>query len=232
MESVLVIDDDVELCALIREFLDPLGFKVEAIHDGYTGLERAKSCDASIIVLDVMLPSMNGLDVLREIRRVSSIPVLLLTARGADVDRILGLELGADDYLPKPFNARELVARIRAILRRSMGGDTMLPRLQIGDLEVDLGRRTATRSGRSITLTGVEFNLLTILVKNAGKVVSRDDLSREVLGRTTSPYDRSIDVHVSRVRKKLWADSRADDMIKTLRGVGYIYTLPARTETN
>ncbi|HEX8924502.1 MAG TPA: response regulator transcription factor [Terriglobales bacterium] len=230
MDSVLVIDDDVELCALIRDFLEPLGFKVDAIHDGYCGLERAKSCDASIIVLDVMLPRMNGLDVLRELRRVSSIPVLLLTARGADVDRILGLELGADDYLPKPFNARELVARIRAILRRSMGAESMLPRLQLGDLEVDLGRRTATRSGRKIGLTGVEFNLLTTLVKNAGKVVTRDDLSREVLGRTTSPYDRSIDVHVSRVRKKLCADSVADDMIKTRRGVGYVYTLPPPTE--
>jgi two-component system response regulator CpxR len=230
MDSVLVIDDDVELCALVREFLEPLGFKVEAIHDGYSGLERAKSCDASIIVLDVMLPRMNGLDVLRGIRRVSSIPVLLLTARGADVDRILGLELGADDYLPKPFNARELVARIRAILRRSMAGESMLPRLQVGDLEVDLGRRTATRCGRELGLTGVEFNLLTTLVKNAGKVVTRDDLSREVLGRTTSPYDRSIDVHVSRVRKKLATEAEVDDMIKTLRGVGYVYTLPPATE--
>jgi two-component system, OmpR family, response regulator CpxR len=189
-------------------------------------LERAKTSDASIIVLDVMLPRMNGLDVLREIRRVSSVPLLLLTARGADVDRILGLELGADDYMSKPFNARELVARIRAILRRSMGNESMLPRLQVGDLEVDLGRRTATRSGTNIVLTGVEFNLLTTLVKNAGKVVSRDDLSREVLGRTSSPYDRSIDVHVSRVRKKLCVEPGMDDMIKTLRGVGYVYTLP------
>lgn len=226
MDRVLVVDDDVELCGLIREYLEPQGFEVEAVHDGEAGLARAQTGDPNIVVLDIMMPKMNGLDVLRQLRTSSLIPVLLLTARGSDVDRILGLELGADDYLPKPFNARELSARLRAILRRMGNTPQNQPKVRVGDVELDFPRRTVTRSGHAIELTAVEFNMLACLMKAAGRVVTRDELSKEVLGRIPSPFDRSIDVHVSKVRKKLSTEIGLSDPIKTVRGVGYIYTLP------
>ena len=226
MDKVLVVDDDVELCGLIREYLEPQGFEVEVVHDGEAGLVRAKTGDPNIVVLDIMMPKMNGLDMLRQLRTSSVIPVLLLTARGSDVDRILGLELGADDYLPKPFNARELSARLRAILRRMGTAPQNLPRVKVGDVELDFPRRSVTRGGHSIDLTAVEFNMLACLLKAAGRVVTRDELSKEVLGRIPSPFDRSIDVHVSKVRKKLSTEIGLSDPIKTVRGVGYIYTLP------
>jgi DNA-binding response OmpR family regulator len=226
MDRVLVVDDDVELCGLIREYLEPQGFDVEVVHDGEAGLARAQTGDPNIVVLDIMMPKMNGLDMLRQLRTTSPIPVLLLTARGSDVDRILGLELGADDYLPKPFNARELSARLRAILRRMGAVPQNQPRVKVGDVELDFTRRTVTRSGHSIELTAVEFNMLACLMKAAGRVVTRDELSKEVLGRIPSPFDRSIDVHVSKVRKKLSTEIGLGDPIKTVRGVGYIYTLP------
>jgi two-component system response regulator CpxR len=226
VERILVIDDDVELCSLVSEYLRPEGFQVEAVHDGKVGLTRALSGDHLLVVLDVMLPGLNGFDVLRRIRDSSRIPVLLLTARGEDVDRIVGLEIGADDYLPKPFNPRELVARIRAILRRSSKArEQEVPEvIRVGDVELDPATRTVLHRGKPVDLTSVEFELLQVLLREAGRVVTREALVDEVLGRKFSPFDRSIDMHVSKVRKKL-GDSDAGDHIKTVRGAGYIFAL-------
>ena len=227
VDRILVVDDDVELCSLVSEYLRPEGFQVEAVHDGKLGLARALSGDHLLAVLDVMLPGMNGFDVLRKIRDSSRIPVLLLTARGEDVDRIVGLEIGADDYLPKPFNPREMVARIRAILRRttSAKGEAPVPDvLRVGDVELDPATRTVLHRGKPVELTSVEFSLLQVLLREAGRVVTREALVDEVLGRKFSPFDRSIDMHVSKVRKKL-GDSDSEDHIKTIRGAGYIFAL-------
>jgi two-component system response regulator CpxR len=231
VDRILVIDDDVELCALVGEYLEPEGFQIEAVYEGNRGLERAISGEHRLVVLDVMLPGMNGFDVLRKIRNTSKIPVLLLTARGEDVDRIVGLEIGADDYLPKPFNPRELVARIRAILRRtSMGekatGAAIPEALHVGDIDLDPATRIVLRNGQPVDLTSVEFNLLHVLLREAGRVVTRERLVDEVLSRKFSPFDRSIDMHVSKVRKKLGDTDNGSDHIKTVRGVGYIFAHP------
>jgi len=231
MDRVLVVDDDVELCDLVKEFLQPEGLQVEAVHNGNRGLERALSGEHALVVLDVMLPGMNGLDVLRKLRATSSVPVLLLTARGQDVDRIVGLELGADDYLPKPFNPRELVARIRAILRRTKGGEggeRQAPQtsVRVGDVELNPATRTVLRGGEAVDLTAVECNLLDVLLREAGRVATRDELAKIALGRMFSPYDRSIDMHISKLRKKLGEDGKGGERIKTVRGVGYIYAAP------
>jgi len=229
VDQILVIDDDVELCSLVGEYLEPEGFQVESIHDGKRGLERALSGDHLLVVLDVMLPGINGFDVLRRIRNTSKIPVLLLTARGQDVDRIVGLEIGADDYLPKPFNPRELVARIRAVLRRTKSGEPSgepVPEvLRVGDIELDPATRMVRQKGAEIELTSVEFNLLQALLREAGRVVTRENLVDTVLSRKFSPFDRSIDMHVSKIRKKLGDAENGTDHIKTVRGVGYIFTL-------
>ena len=234
VDRILVIDDDVELCSLVSEYLQPEGFQVESVHDGERGLERALSGDHLLIVLDVMLPKINGFEVLRRIRRTSRIPVLLLTARGEDVDRIVGLEIGADDYLPKPFNPRELVARIRAILRRTRSPEaareTQIPEMiRVGDIELDPATRTVRHAGKPVDLTSVEFNLLQVLLREADRVVTREDLASSVLSRKFSPFDRSIDMHVSKVRKKLGDVDGGTDHIKTVRGVGYIFTRPRDT---
>jgi two-component system response regulator CpxR len=208
------------------------GFGVEAVHDGETGLQRASNGSYLLIVLDVMLPGMSGFDVLRRLRATSRIPVLLLTARGEDVDRIVGLEIGADDYLPKPFNPRELVARIRAILRRSAADPKGIgaPRppdiLRVGDIELDPATRTVRHGGEPVDLTSVEFNLLEVLLREAGRVVTREQLVSAVLSRKFSPFDRSIDMHVSKVRKKLGDVNGEEEHIKTVRGVGYILARP------
>jgi two-component system, OmpR family, response regulator CpxR len=238
VDRILVIDDDVELCSLVGEYLEPEGFQIDAVYDGNRGLERALSGNYRLIVLDVMLPGMNGFDVLRKIRTTSRIPVLLLTARGEDVDRIVGLEIGADDYLPKPFNPRELVARIRAILRRTQAGEKTaeagIPEaLHVGDIDLDPATRTVLHKGQPVDLTSVEFNLLHVLLREAGRVVTRERLVDEVLSRKFSPFDRSIDMHVSKVRKKLGDSDNGTDHIKTVRGVGYIFAHPrepARSE--
>jgi len=229
VDRILVIDDDVELCSLVGEYLEPEGFEIEPVYDGNRGLERALNGDHLLVVLDVMLPGMNGFDVLRKIRNTSKIPVLLLTARGEDVDRIVGLEIGADDYLPKPFNPRELVARIRAILRRTGSGEKVQPIpaiLRVGDVELDPATRTVMHNGQRVDLTSVEFNLLQVLLREAGRVVTREHLVDEVLSRKFSPFDRSIDMHVSKVRKKLGDSDTSADHIKTVRGVGYIFAHP------
>jgi two-component system response regulator CpxR len=227
MDRILVIDDDVELCSLVSEYLQSEGFQIECVHNGESGLERALAGDQVLVVLDVMLPGLNGFDVLRRIRDASNIPVLLLTARGEDVDRIVGLEIGADDYLPKPFNPRELVARIRAVLRRSQPNDeTMGGVVRVGDVELDPATRTFNRAGKPVDLTSVEFNLLEVLLREAGKVVSREHLVNVVLSRKFSPFDRSIDMHVSKVRKKLGDTEEGSGHIKTIRSVGYLFARP------
>jgi two-component system, OmpR family, response regulator CpxR len=226
VDSILVIDDDVELCSLVGEYLAPEGFQVECVHDGSRGLERAANGEHLLVVLDVMLPGLNGFEVLRRLRDKSRIPVLLLTARGEDVDRIVGLEIGADDYLPKPFNPRELVARIRAILRRTQApekGTASTEIVRVGDVQLDPGTRTVLQNGRPVELTSVEFNLLHALLREAGRVVPRERLVDIVLSRKFSPFDRSIDMHVSKIRRKLGDSEAGTDHIKTVRGVGYIF---------
>lgn len=228
MRRILIIDDDIELCELVGEYVRAEGFEVEAVHDGDEGLTRALEEDYSLILLDVMLPGDNGFEILRRLRRSSRLPVVMLTAKGDDVDRIVGLEIGADDYLAKPFNPRELVARIRAVLRRSESNMRSEPeRLELGDVEIDTGARTVTRAGEEVRLTAVEFDVLERLLRAAGTVVSREDLMRDVLGREYSAIDRSIDMHVSNIRRKLGAQVEGLERIKTVRGVGYIYTRPA-----
>jgi two-component system response regulator CpxR len=230
MDRILVIDDDVELCGLVSEYLEAEDFRVECVYNGQQGLQRALSADHLLVVLDVMLPGLNGFDVLRMIRNASRIPVLLLTARGEDVDRIVGLEIGADDYLPKPFNPRELVARIRAVLRRTKGtekaGDEVPEVLRVGDVELDPATRTVRENGMPVDLTSVEFNLLQVLLREAGRVVTRERLVDTVLSRKFSPFDRSIDMHVSKLRRKLGDSDSSSDHIKTVRGVGYIFAHP------
>lgn len=232
MAKLLVIDDDRELCALLRDFLEGEGHEVRARFDGASALSDVEADEPDLVVLDVMLPGMNGFDVLRELRARSHVPVVMLTARGEDVDRIVGLELGADDYLPKPFNPRELAARIRAVLRRASaaGPGGPLERLRVGDLELDPGARVVRCDGDEVPLTGVEFSILEMLVRAAGRVVNRDDLSRQVLGRRPSTFDRSLDVHLSNLRRKLGAMPDGGDRIKTVRGVGFQYVRPADDE--
>lgn len=232
VERLLVVDDDTELCELVAEYLRPEGFQVEAVHDGEQGVARVLSGEHAMVVLDVMLPGLNGFEVLRRIRAHSNTPVLMLTARGEEVDRIVGLEIGADDYLPKPFNPRELVARINAILRRSHRSATpsgtvpAIARLVVGDVELDPGSREVRCNGKPVEMTGVEFTLLEVLLRAAGRVVEREELSKTVLGRKLMPYDRSLDMHVSNLRKKLGHMQGEHERIKTVRGIGYIYTLP------
>ncbi|MBV8893360.1 MAG: response regulator transcription factor [Acidobacteria bacterium] len=236
MDRILVIDDDVELCGLVGEYLESEGFRVHSVYDGERGLERANQDNYVLIVLDVMLPGMNGFEVLRRIRSTSRIPVLLLTARGEEVDRIVGLEIGADDYLPKPFNPRELVARIRAVLRRTResktaAADALPDILRVGDIELDPATRTVRRGGKPVDLTSVEFGLLEALLREAGRVVTRERLAASVLSRKFSPFDRSIDMHVSKVRRKIGDTEGEPEHIKTVRGVGYIFTLPRTAKT-
>ena len=229
MNKILIIDDDEELCDLVAEYLTVEGFETDSVNDGEEGLQRALSGRYEIAVLDVMLPKMNGFDVLRELRKTSGLPVLMLTARGDDMERIVGLEIGADDYLSKPFNPRELVARLRAILRRArVEADARAASAELlvaGDLEIAPGARTAKIAGREIVLTAVEFELLAALVADAGNTVRKEDLSRKVLDRDLSPFDRSLDMHISNLRKKLGPSDDGTDRIKTIRSVGYIYTL-------
>lgn len=227
LEKILIIDDDAELGEMLTEYLRKEGFEVETVQHGTRGLERARAGGYDMIVLDVMLPGMNGFDLLRELRTTSDVPVLLLTARGDELDRIVGLEIGADDYLPKPFNARELLARIRAIGRRNAreqrSANAPKQPVTVGDVELDPGSRTLTLNGKVLEVTTVEFNLLEMLLRSAGNVVSRDEIALEVLGRELSPFDRSIDVHISKLRKKLGDLPNGRERIKTIRNSGYMY---------
>jgi two-component system response regulator CpxR len=229
MDKILIIDDDEELCELVSEYLAVEGFEIASVNDGESGLEKALTGEFDLAILDVMLPKMNGFDVLRNLRLESKLPVLMLTARGDDMERIVGLEIGADDYLPKPFNPRELAARLRAILRRTLSevdvNNGSHERLDIDGLQVTPSSRSAVRDGVEIRLTSVEFELLLELLREAGKVVRKEDLSEKVLERKLSPYDRSLDMHISNLRKKLGPRDDGSERIKTIRSVGYIYTV-------
>lgn len=226
MPKILMIDDDTELTQLVAEYLALDGFEFEAVHDGEQGLARANDSNCDLILLDVMLPKRDGLSVLKALRQGPYCPVLMLTARGDDIDRILGLELGADDYLAKPFNPRELVARIKAILRRiellQQEQHDLSPLLELNEVRLNAQNRQVSCAGHPISFTATEFQLLEQLMRRAGEVVSKDDLSRAVLGRRLQQYDRSLDMHISNIRKKLAQHSQSEK-IQTLRGSGYLF---------
>ncbi len=237
MNRILIIDDDVELCDLLKDYLEPEGFVVETAHHSEPALSLCFQGGFNLVILDVMLPGMNGFDLLRKIRETSRIPVIMLTARGDDVDRIVGLEMGADDYLAKPFNPRELVARIRAVQRRT-GTALLMPStletpgvlLKAGNIVLDTVNHQAKAGTMELGLTAVEFSLLHELMKNKGRAVGRDELAEKVLGRKLAVFDRSIDVHVSSLRKKLAPDGCKKNHlpqagIKSIRGVGYLLTV-------
>jgi two-component system response regulator CpxR len=223
--QILVIDDDAELCDLLAELLGQEGYAVESAKDGASGLARALARPFTLVVLDVMLPGLSGFEVLTRLRQASRVPVLMLTARGEDVDRIVGLEMGADDYLPKPFNPRELVARVRAIHRRAAAVPSppgAAGVVTVDDLELSPSARRVRVGGEEVKLTTAEYDLLEILARHAGAVVSREDLTRAVLGRRLAAYDRAIDMHVSNLRRKLGAAPSGAERIKTVRNAGYI----------
>jgi two-component system response regulator CpxR len=226
---ILVVDDDVELCELLEQYLSSQGFQIDAVHDGSAGVERALSGIYSLVVLDVMLPGIRGFEVLRQIRAKSTLPVIMLTAHGDDIDRIVGLEIGADDYLPKPYNPRELAARINAVLRRTAASpvkDVPTPAtILLDDVRLDTRARTARHNTRDVELTSAEFELLAMFFKSPGQVLSRDDLVKSALGRDLEPSDRSLDVHVSNLRKKLGPCPDGTERIRAIRNVGYVYVV-------
>jgi two-component system, OmpR family, response regulator CpxR len=229
VRRVLIVDDDAELGELLAEFLANEDFALEFAEDGGSGLRKALSGGYALVILDVMLPGLNGFEVLRQLRTQSQVPVLMLTARGDDVDRIVGLEIGADDYLPKPFNPRELVARVHAILRRTAAKAEVAPSesdlISVGDVELEPRARMVRRSGDIVDLTTAEFDLLRVLLQQAGQVVPREQLFQDVLGRDFAVFDRSIDNHVSSLRRKLGARINGVDRIKSVRNVGYQYAV-------
>jgi len=227
VNRLLIVDDDRALVNLLTRFLEGEGFKVDAAYDHPGGLQAASLGEHEMVILDVMLPGGSGFELLKSLRRQSAVPVLLLTARGEAVDRILGLEIGADDYLAKPFDPRELVARVRAVLRRtreSAAGVTHPDHdevLMVGDISMHMGTRTVTCSGHAVDVTSVEFNVLELLLRHAGTVVTREQIAEVALGRPLNAFDRSVDVHVSRLRKKLGGCPGTDDLIRPIRGIGY-----------
>ena len=220
---ILLIDDDVELCSSLKQLLSMDGFDVTAVHDGDSGVRHTLEGEYELVILDVMLPGGDGRKVLRRIRLSSQVPVIMLTARGDEADRIAGLERGADDYLPKPFNPRELVARMRAVLRRK-SGSTPQEIFKIGDLQMNCAQRRVVLHGNDVALTGAEFDILLLLVRSAGKVLSREEIAEAALGRPVGFFDRSIDNHISNLRKKLGAHTDEVERIQNVRGAGYFYT--------
>lgn len=233
---LLIVDDDKKLCRLIKEYLKPMGYDVTAAHTGFEGLRMALSGDFHAVILDVMMPGMDGFEVLRMLRKESDIPVVMLTARGDETDRIVGLEMGADDYVPKTFSTRELLARIRAVIRRYLKGDRAGDSesndglVISGDLIISQSSRTAQLAGKSLELTPVEFDLLVCLAKAAGRVLSRDQLLDAIAGRNYEVFDRSIDVHISSLRRKLGDTVRNPRFIKTIRSAGYMFLLPGQEQ--
>lgn len=229
--DVLMIDDDVSLTSLVDEFLQTEGgFTFTACHDGESGVAAAQGRRFDVIILDVMMPKLNGFNALKAIREISDSPIIMLTARGDDLDRILGLETGADDYVPKPCNLRELVARIRVILRRvsapADNAQSAQLRMQVGDLRLESGSQSVYRGADLVNLTGTEYRLLEALLQIAGEVVSKDALARQALGRRLYPTDRSVDAHISQLRKKLGPLPNGMQRIKTVRSRGYLYVIP------
>jgi DNA-binding response OmpR family regulator len=226
VNHILLVDDDRDLIDLMRQYLEGEGLVVESAIDYASGLKAALSGNHELVILDVNLPGGSGFELLKELRAESDLPVVLLTARGDSVDRIVGLHIGADDYVPKPFEPREVVARIRAVLRRTRAGMEKAgpdDRVVVGDITLSPSTRTATLAGQVLDLTTVEFDLLDVLLRNAGKVVTRDQLAQTALGRNLAPFDRGVDVHLSKLRKKLGGGQYSQDRIKTVRGSGYIY---------
>jgi two-component system response regulator CpxR len=221
---ILIIDDDVALCRSLARLLRFEGVELTAMHHAEDGFQHASSGEFQLVVLDVMLPGGDGRLLLRKLRTVSDVPVIMLTARGDELDRIAGLEAGADDYLPKPFNARELVARIRAILKRGKRTALVPKTLSMGDLEIHPLSRRVLQRGAEVLLTGAEFEILMLLVKSDGRIVSRDELAELCLGRPVGPFDRSVDNHISNLRKKLGATCDGVERIRNVRGAGYSYT--------
>lgn len=221
-----MIDDDTGLCELLSEYLTAQGFEIQSVHDGEQGLKLAQANDYALILLDVMLPTLDGFEVLKQLRQTKLTPVIMLTAKGEDFDRIFGLELGADDYIPKPFNHRELLARVKAITRRIEHINSLnvatTSKLLVNGITVNLAAREASIESSTLTLTGTEYEILTLLCKNAGEVVSKEQISEEVLGRRLASFDRSIDMHVSNIRKKI-AEHIPGERIKTMRGTGYVF---------
>lgn len=231
MTNVLIIDDDTELCEMVCDYLSLEGFHTTCAHNGEDGAKEARSGKHDAVILDVMLPKMNGFDTLRHIRNHTQVPVLMLTARGDDVDRIVGLEMGADDYLPKPFNPRELIARLRAILRRfqASGNEARGSELTLGSLMIQPAARRALLNGEAMELTSSEFNILHCLMRLPEEVVTKEALSEEALGKPLARYDRSIDMHISHLRRKLDDGSGATPLIHTVRGIGYQLALKEQT---
>jgi DNA-binding response OmpR family regulator len=232
MDTILLIEDDIDLCTMLKSYLGRHGFNVVTVHNGERGLREALTGRFEMVLLDVMLPGLDGFEVLRRLRTSSSIGVLLLTARGEDVDRIVGLEIGADDYLPKPFNPRELLARIRAVMRRRAGSESAPAERQpaavplvVTGLELEVASRTVQYNGTALDLTAVEFNLLQMLMQFAGTVVDRQKLAEHALGRKLNSFDRSLDMHVSRLRRKLDEAGSLGDQVKTIRGTGYQFAI-------
>jgi two-component system response regulator CpxR len=221
--QILIIDDDTELTDLLKQYLEPEGFGVTCVHDGENGIKKALNQPFDAIILDVMLPKLNGFEVLKAIREHSDTPVLMLTARGDDIDRIVGLEIGADDYLPKPCNPRELLARLRAILRRTQKTPVHKPIIEQHDIVVDCAKRIVTLLGKELELTNAEFNILEMLIKSPGQAFSKEELTEYALGRKFTAYDRSIDVHISNLRNKLGDNPEGETLIKTVRGFGYLF---------
>lgn len=221
--QILIIDDDTELTDLLIQYLEPEGFEINCVHDGESGIKKALNQPFDAIILDVMLPKLNGFEVLKAIREHLDTPVLMLTARGDDIDRIVGLEIGADDYLPKPCNPRELLARLRAILRRTQKTPIHKPIIEQHDIVVDCAKRLATLRGSELELTNAEFNILEMLIKSPGQAFSKEELTEYALGRKFTAYDRSIDVHISNLRNKLGNNPSGEALIKTIRGFGYLF---------
>lgn len=230
MYRILLADDDVELAEMLVEYLSKEGFEVDTAYDGKAALEKAVHNHYELVILDVMMPELNGFDVLRQLRTRSQVPVLMLTARGEDVDSIVGLEIGADDYLAKPCNPRVLVAHMRAILRRSEPvtetAHSPADVLTIGDIELQRGAHRVLLKHQPLTMTSTEYRVLEVLLEDAGLAVSKKDLSERALGRELNSYDRSLDMHVSNLRKKLGPLADGEERIKTIRGIGYQYTKP------
>jgi len=229
---VLVIDDDRKLCRLIRDYLGPLGYAVTAVHTGPDGVAQAAAQPWHAIILDVMLPGLDGFEVLKQLRRAADVPVLMLTARGDEADRIVGLELGADDYLPKTFSPRELLARLRAVTRRAARAPPApaAQELVVGPLRLRAGTRTAALGDQPLALTPVEFDLLFSLARACGRIKTRDQLLEEIRARNYEVFDRSIDVHISALRKKLGDDPREPRFIRTVRSAGYLLINPDADE--
>jgi two-component system, OmpR family, response regulator CpxR len=227
LKRILLVDDDADLCALMSDFFSQHEFSIEAAHDARRGLARALEGGYDLVILDVMLPVLDGFELLKQLRRRSSVPVIMLTARTAQPDRIAGLDAGADDYLPKPFGPDELLARIRAVLRRSGQGTAKSQIAEAGDVRVNSQTREVWRADKLIDLTAIEFDILDFLVRSAGRVVSRDELAAVLYQRESTPYERALDVHISHLRKKLEPGDRVQ--IRTVRGVGYLLSSPEAT---